>query len=1337
MFKRFIPFLMIIAQVIFCVSIVATTNENSLSVVDVKIPHQYGVVHEHHQAANKLVIHIQDNHTNYGAQKNLAQILEYLNTNYNITLACVEGAAGIINTTEFSRFPDTDTKEVVSDYFLKNGKIDGSEYISIVRNSQNQNEPLFSLHGIETPALYNANIISYKRAEQGHRRLKNLFCNVSVGIDELKKNIYSEKLAKFDSQVSRFLTNQNVFLDYCVRLARTADDNLVDYGKLTNFSTLISLSKMETEIDFQKADSERTKILNVLIEYLNAEQSESLFKQELRFKTNIVPPLKYHIYLTDLIKNNGIDSEGYPDFIKFCDYLKLYDSLDNSAIMQEEKNLRNKVYDALIRSSKEREIYEISQYLILINHLTTITISQAEMKTLKKINHSSILKNITALLPDIDVNTPEIVAELHNYELFYSAAGQRENELVNNTLNVMEHNSQTAAVLIAGGYHSDGIKKLLADKNISYVVITPNAVHGEKSIPYFSLLSNYMTPLEQVMAPQVSSLKIASWLASESLADPVLKATLSQKMKLLFTSTLLNTYIQRELKKYPLSIRLALKDQIQSTVKSAINQALQIAEYDHLISVESINFIGNRIVAEIAVTDPQTQVSDTIFVDYSSDSDKDNIDSKTQDTFLEIVKLIDGSVQSFINYKGYSKYVKQINGVQISILDMLTKNSYSLEKIISELEYDIYSINLTSEDISGLLDNMLEAGLIEKDKNDNYTLAQELVPRYISFVMINAFKKDGLIQLRPKKIPSDMRLLTDYLNKKLNYVTIDFSLELKEIQRALSAVIIELYENNEGNWQTIALLRTRLSKIPNVDVLVSSDKKQLAVKIASTEPVKPQKSTKLPTAEEIRLKKEKNIWIKAGQGDAEAISKLVTLYHALALDTAKSRHTLAYAKRARIISKGDIDHEGYLALLQTLNEPRTEDDIDNIIAEFESFTEFVQEQVRIGIARFYADDTLKANLHYTSSRLTDLDATYRNSGKPKEDTIMRSLDPLFEPELIDLEARIEREEREDAVLSQQRSILDNMLSNIVSAEQRDILKVYLSADTHREGINAVKEAFNVDTEYITNTINTLIKANEVFLNYDRMQSYLPLLEKKEQEVFALFKEGKINARQLADAMGIDEDEASEYLKNIVFKFHYYDLLGRLRNNENFEFLQSFLNFNLMQPYLPFLEKKEQEVLELLRNDKLDVHQLADAMGVDENEASEYLKNIVFKFQYFNLLGRLRNNENFEFLRSFLLPQYADQIQPGLTADQLKQIFDALLFEDKFLLFTTFDQGLKPVALSNILPFAEVSIRQRMRIAISSFNKAASLFQPNKEYKPFEFADYRKKPCVQRNISIHI
>ncbi|GAI55769.1 unnamed protein product, partial [marine sediment metagenome] len=64
-------------------------------------------------------------------------------------------------------------------------------------------------------------------------------------------------------------------------------------------------------------------------------------------------------------------------------------------------------------------------------------------------------------------------ATLSKFEEFYNVALKRNEALVDNTISRMEKIGSRVAVLIAGGFHTPGITKLLRDRNISYVVVTP------------------------------------------------------------------------------------------------------------------------------------------------------------------------------------------------------------------------------------------------------------------------------------------------------------------------------------------------------------------------------------------------------------------------------------------------------------------------------------------------------------------------------------------------------------------------------------------------------------------------------------------------------------------------------------------------------------------------------------------------------------------------------------------------------------------------------------------------------------------------------------------------
>ena len=67
----------------------------------------------------KTIIHIQDAHCNYAAQKRIAEIIEYLNREYGVSHINLEGGARDYDLSIFTGITDLPIREKVSDYFVK------------------------------------------------------------------------------------------------------------------------------------------------------------------------------------------------------------------------------------------------------------------------------------------------------------------------------------------------------------------------------------------------------------------------------------------------------------------------------------------------------------------------------------------------------------------------------------------------------------------------------------------------------------------------------------------------------------------------------------------------------------------------------------------------------------------------------------------------------------------------------------------------------------------------------------------------------------------------------------------------------------------------------------------------------------------------------------------------------------------------------------------------------------------------------------------------------------------------------------------------------------------
>ena len=126
-----------------------------------EIPDDIGYIREVHvpnSPNDQLLITIQDLHCNYEAQKNIAKILDFLTSTYQLRVINVEGGSGKIDTTFYKELPDDKVKEQVADYFLREARINGTEYFAI--NTKKD----IALYGAEDEKYYDKNLQAFLNA---------------------------------------------------------------------------------------------------------------------------------------------------------------------------------------------------------------------------------------------------------------------------------------------------------------------------------------------------------------------------------------------------------------------------------------------------------------------------------------------------------------------------------------------------------------------------------------------------------------------------------------------------------------------------------------------------------------------------------------------------------------------------------------------------------------------------------------------------------------------------------------------------------------------------------------------------------------------------------------------------------------------------------------------------------------------------------------------------------------------------------------------------------------------------------------------------------------------
>jgi len=489
------------------------------------LPSHLGEVKEVYHGSNpNTIIHIQDAHCNYSAQKNIKSIIEYLNTNYKVNLIGLEGGEGDYDLSVFTRIKDLNLRNKVANYFLKEGRINGAEYFAIL------NPDKVTLKGVENSKLYIKNLNIYKEHLKHKPKIDQALNTLENHITKQKQKIYSKKLLELDKKSNQYHNQELELKEYLTYLSdcrgKKSFAPTVETQNFVSLQTLTQIIEQEKEIDFASCETERTNLINTLKNHLAKVELHNLLKWTIDFKNGLVKEDFFYLYILEKTRSCHIDVDTlYPNLVKFARFLRKYEELDKYALFKELNEFEEHIFNELSDNDEQRQLYKLSKDFTILDKFFNIQLTRDEYE---------YYKNGDTLL--LKQGVP-IFATLTKYqkslEPFYELSLKRDEAFIKNLSTIHDPPS---TILITGGFHTDNLKQLFKKHGYSYVVILPKFDPTEKT-PYFKLLSGKLSPLEEEMKAQRSSMAIASSFNLGEPIDPALINNLKNNSTELIRST--------------------------------------------------------------------------------------------------------------------------------------------------------------------------------------------------------------------------------------------------------------------------------------------------------------------------------------------------------------------------------------------------------------------------------------------------------------------------------------------------------------------------------------------------------------------------------------------------------------------------------------------------------------------------------------------------------------------------------------------------------------------------------------------------------------------------------
>ncbi len=443
---------------------------------------------------SRFVVLIQDAHAVIDAQENISKILGHLGKAYGVRLAALEGGKGRLEPTLLRTFPDSIVKRKILAGYENRAELSGPEMAAVLQ------EEATDFRGMEDWSLYERNYFAYLRAQEKKAALLERWNEFKRKLDSDRAKAYDPKLNEFQEARENFLTERASLLDLLVYLsnfkglftarqteagkaegsqAEIPPSDLAfarkhrgqnDATQATGYQELPGLiesigyeksGKQEALVPLvrQIADEFKMKYLRGL----GVKVEMNFYNRYQAFMTGQITAGQMLQYLVEVGRENGKNVKLTPALKKLLGHAELLSEIKGSRLYDELQRFLPEVEASLIKTPAQREIADQYEKLFLLKEMITLELTHEALAEYQKDPDAYL-----GLISD-----PAFKQNLAPALEFYQAALERDQAFMTKIDAMMKDAKQKTIAVVAGGFHTKGLERILKEKGVSYAVVTP------------------------------------------------------------------------------------------------------------------------------------------------------------------------------------------------------------------------------------------------------------------------------------------------------------------------------------------------------------------------------------------------------------------------------------------------------------------------------------------------------------------------------------------------------------------------------------------------------------------------------------------------------------------------------------------------------------------------------------------------------------------------------------------------------------------------------------------------------------------------------------------------
>ena len=478
------------------------------------IPSEYARLEKKIEGTNgKTIFLIQEAHSEYQVQKNIAGLLRYLIQSHGLHLVFVEGGWGSVSLSYLRNYGSEEGRLKVAEEYLKSGKISAEEYLDITSDFE------IELWGVEDPKLYEQNMKAFFFIHSEQTKWLSELSKLKSALDVLAEKLFPQALQDFRKEQEAFGSQKISLLEYLQFLLRLNQGTVLggtgletprlesqvspsepspDFADFPTLRNLMALSG-EGGFDPEKVEWEKHELVRALSRKLTKPELEEMALHENR-KTSEEELAFIQVLLAAYQREASVAKRIKVDHLRqYARSLEESLKMDSRKLFSELRALEDQTADRLAQSAEQKELVKKLDGAALLEKLFKLELGPEDFARLRENPTHFDLSSWRTFLLKIFRATPSpsplplsggedqgegmffaadwdmdlLQNAIAQAQEFYSAAEAREKAMIRNVTEKMDAQKEKDAVLISGGFHTERLSRAFQELGFSVVVLTP------------------------------------------------------------------------------------------------------------------------------------------------------------------------------------------------------------------------------------------------------------------------------------------------------------------------------------------------------------------------------------------------------------------------------------------------------------------------------------------------------------------------------------------------------------------------------------------------------------------------------------------------------------------------------------------------------------------------------------------------------------------------------------------------------------------------------------------------------------------------------------------------